>query len=105
MSNLFYIQLLFATVSICIMYIYIHIFILTFKLYFFLNISYHNFCTEITSYDFQLAQKTKDALNTNIVEPAIKGMTAIGEYGKQTVASFSGYNQTKNSAGADTEKK
>nr|AHA90812.1 lipid storage droplet binding protein 3 [Eurygaster maura] len=52
----------------------------------------------------ELAQKTKDALNTNVVEPAIKGMTAIGEYGKQTVASLAGYNQTKNASG-DSETK
>ncbi|CAH1390897.1 unnamed protein product [Nezara viridula] len=39
----------------------------------------------------ELAQKTKEALNTNVVEPAMKGMSAIGEYGKQTVASLAGY--------------
>lgn len=39
----------------------------------------------------ELAQKTKDALNANVVEPAMKGISTIGEYGKQKVAAFAGY--------------
>ncbi|XP_014280524.1 lipid storage droplets surface-binding protein 2 [Halyomorpha halys] len=53
----------------------------------------------------ELAQKTKEALNTNVVEPAMKGMSAIGEYGKQTVASLAGYNNNTKSPSGDSEKK